>query len=43
MTTLEESIAMMEVMDEVRRQGGLQYSDEIESVEYPLKLRRSGQ
>ncbi|EEU48975.1 uncharacterized protein NECHADRAFT_75681 [Fusarium vanettenii 77-13-4] len=38
LTTLEESIAMMEVMDEVRRQGGLQYSDEIESVEYPVKL-----
>ncbi|KAJ5755335.1 hypothetical protein N7533_004878 [Penicillium manginii] len=34
----EESIAIMEVMDEVRRQGGLSYPEKIESVEYPLQL-----
>ncbi|KAJ5726526.1 uncharacterized protein N7483_007883 [Penicillium malachiteum] len=36
--SLEESIVIMEVMDEVRRQGGLVYPDSIESTEYPLKL-----
>ncbi|KAJ5710691.1 hypothetical protein N7488_004847 [Penicillium malachiteum] len=35
---LEESIVIMEVMDEVRRQGGLVYPASIESTEYPLKL-----
>ncbi|KAJ5875719.1 uncharacterized protein N7473_013066 [Penicillium subrubescens] len=34
----EESIAIMEVMDEVRRQGGLEYPAQIESTEYPLQL-----
>ncbi|KKZ59182.1 hypothetical protein EMCG_05429 [[Emmonsia] crescens] len=34
----EESLVIMEVMDEVRRQGGLRYPDEIESTEYPVKL-----
>lgn len=34
----DESIAIMEVMDEVRRQGGLSYPEKIESVEYPLQL-----
>lgn len=35
---LDESILIMEIMDEVRRQGGLKYPDKIESTEYPLKL-----
>ncbi|KAJ5937154.1 hypothetical protein N7454_004809 [Penicillium verhagenii] len=35
---LEESLVIMEVMDEVRRQGGLKYPDSIESTKYPLKL-----
>ncbi|KAJ5894919.1 hypothetical protein N7495_006610 [Penicillium taxi] len=34
----EESLVIMEVMDEVRRQGGLEYPQEIESTEYPLQL-----
>lgn len=34
----EESIVIMEVMDEVRRQGGLEYPKAIESTEYPLQL-----
>lgn len=34
----EESIVMMEVMDEARRQGGLTYPDKIESTTYPLQL-----
>ena len=34
----EESIVIMEVMDEVRRQGGLKYPETIESTEYPLRL-----
>ncbi|CEJ54708.1 Putative Catalytic activity: dimeric dihydrodiol dehydrogenases [Penicillium brasilianum] len=34
----EESIVIMEVMDEVRRQGGLVYPAKIESTEYPLQL-----
>ncbi|KAK2795416.1 hypothetical protein FQN52_005182 [Onygenales sp. PD_12] len=33
-----ESLVIMEVMDEVRRQGGLKYPDEIESTVYPVKL-----
>lgn len=33
----EESIAVMEVMDDVRRQGGLVYPEAIESVDYPLE------
>ncbi|KAJ5383292.1 hypothetical protein N7517_001203 [Penicillium concentricum] len=35
---LEESIVIMEVMDEVRKQGGLTYPQQIESTEYPLKF-----
>ncbi|MCJ1378161.1 hypothetical protein MMC17_001257 [Xylographa soralifera] len=35
---LEESVVIMEVMDEVRRQGGFKYPDKLESTEYPLKL-----
>lgn len=34
----EESILIMEVMDEVRRQGGLTYPEKIESTVYPLQL-----
>ncbi|OJJ44182.1 hypothetical protein ASPZODRAFT_135670 [Penicilliopsis zonata CBS 506.65] len=34
----EESIVIMEVMDEARRQGGLTYPESIESTSYPLKL-----
>jgi predicted dehydrogenase len=34
----EESIIIMEVMDEVRRQGGLTYPEKIESTVYPLQL-----
>jgi len=33
---LEESIVMMRVMDEARKEGGLKYPDRIESTEYPL-------
>jgi len=33
---LDESILIMETMDEVRKQGGLVYPDHIESLEYPL-------
>ncbi|UPX18344.1 uncharacterized protein EKO05_0008646 [Ascochyta rabiei] len=33
----EESEAVMQVMDEVRRQGGLKYPEAIESVGYPLE------
>jgi len=35
----EESITVMEVMDEVRKQGGLKYPDDIESTEFPLDLK----
>jgi hypothetical protein len=35
---LEESIVIMEVMDEVRRQGGLSYPDQIETTKYPAKV-----
>jgi len=35
----EESITIMETMDEVRRQGSLTYPDEIESTEFPLDLK----
>ncbi|CAI7616527.1 unnamed protein product [Penicillium pancosmium] len=34
----DESIAIMKVMDEVRKQGGLVYPDNIESTVYPLDL-----
>ncbi|KAF2491297.1 NAD(P)-binding protein [Lophium mytilinum] len=33
----EESIVIMETMDEVRRQGGVKYPERIESTEYPLE------
>lgn len=35
---LDESVLMMEIMDEVRRQGCLQFPGAIESTEYPLQL-----
>ncbi|KAF7555693.1 hypothetical protein G7Z17_g2006 [Cylindrodendrum hubeiense] len=35
---LDETIIMMEVMDEVRRQGGLAYSENIETTDYPVDL-----
>lgn len=34
----EESIVIMETMDEVRRQGGLVYPEKIESTVYPLEV-----
>lgn len=34
----EESVVIMEVMDEVRRQHGLVYPEKIESTDYPIKL-----
>lgn len=35
---LTETIAVMDVLDEVRRQGGLVYPESIETVEYPAKV-----
>ena len=34
----DESIVIMEVMDEVRKQGGLKYPDKIETLDYPVDL-----
>jgi hypothetical protein len=34
----EESIVIMETMDEIRKQNGLVYPEKIESTTYPLKL-----
>ena len=34
----EESIIIMETMDEVRRQNRLVYPEKIETIEYPIKL-----
>ncbi|KAH7132386.1 hypothetical protein B0J11DRAFT_548298 [Dendryphion nanum] len=36
--SLAESILIMEVMDEVRKQGGLVYPDKIETTDYPTQL-----
>ncbi|KAF2707184.1 NAD(P)-binding protein [Pleomassaria siparia CBS 279.74] len=36
--SLAESILIMEVMDQVRKQGGLVYPEKIESTEYPVQL-----
>ena len=36
--SLDESIVIMEVMDEVRRQNGQRYPDNIESTDYPVEL-----
>lgn len=35
---LQESVVIMETMDEVRKQGGLIYPDEIETTDYPVKF-----
>lgn len=35
---LDETIAIMEVMDEVRRQGGLTYPKKLETTDYPVTL-----
>jgi dihydrodiol dehydrogenase / D-xylose 1-dehydrogenase (NADP) len=35
---LKESVVIMEVMDEVRKQNGMTYPDKIETTEYPTKL-----
>ncbi|KAJ4344392.1 uncharacterized protein N0V89_012132 [Didymosphaeria variabile] len=35
---LDESILIMEVMDEARKQGGLTYPDKIETTKYPTQL-----
>ena len=35
---LDESVLIMEVMDEVRKQGGLKYPEKIETTEYPTQL-----
>ena len=35
---LDESILIMEVMDEVRKQGGLTYPEKIETTKYPTQL-----
>ncbi|KAK4993189.1 hypothetical protein LTR50_000676 [Elasticomyces elasticus] len=36
--SLEESIVIMETMDEVRKQGGLKYPEKIETTDYPVDL-----
>ncbi|KAI5460860.1 hypothetical protein BGZ63DRAFT_387930 [Mariannaea sp. PMI_226] len=36
--SMGETLAVMEVMDKVRQQGGVRYPDSLESVEYPLSL-----
>jgi hypothetical protein len=35
---LDESIVIMETMDEVRKQGGLVYPEKIETTEFPTKV-----
>lgn len=37
--SLAESIVIMEVMDEVRKQGGLVYPEEIETTDFPVDLK----
>ncbi|KAH7259816.1 hypothetical protein NW759_002731 [Fusarium solani] len=37
---LSETIAVMDVMDEVRRQGGLVYPEKIETTDYPVSIGR---
>lgn len=36
----EESVAIMEVVDEIREQAGYKFPDDIESTQYPLHLKR---
>ena len=38
-TPWEESIAMMEVVDEIRSQAGYEFPEDIESIKYPLQLK----
>lgn len=38
----EESTVIMEVMDEVRKQGGLTYPENIETTKYPVDLTKKG-
>lgn len=40
--TWDESIVIMEIMDAVRKQGGLTYPEAIESTEYPVDLKAKG-
>ena len=40
--TWDESILIMETMDEIRKQGGLSYPQEIESTDYPINLKARG-
>lgn len=35
---MEESVTIMEIMDEARKQGGLKYPDKIETLDYPVAL-----
>lgn len=37
---LDESILIMEVMDQVRKEGGLRYPEKIETTDYPVDLQR---
>ena len=37
--SLAESVVIMEVMDEVRKQGGLVYPESIETTKYPVDLK----
>ena len=34
----EESVVIMETMDEVRRQNGQKYPEKIETLDYPVEL-----
>ena len=36
--SLQESLVIMQVMDEVRKQNGMSYPDKIETLDYPVKL-----
>ncbi|KAL1301784.1 hypothetical protein AAFC00_005980 [Neodothiora populina] len=36
--SLDESIVIMETMDEVRKQGGLKFPEKIETLDYPVEL-----
>ena len=40
--TWEESLVIMQTMDEVRKQGGLTYPEEIETTKYPVDLKAKG-
>lgn len=34
----EESVVIMETMDQVRKQGGIRFPERIETTEYPVEL-----